>query len=53
MLLLTCPNCSAECAETELAAGGAAHLKRHAARASDADFVTYPFTCNNPKGLHF
>jgi hypothetical protein len=27
MLQLTCPNCGAECAETELAAGGEAHLK--------------------------
>ena len=53
MLLLTCPNCGAECAETELAAGGEAHLKRFAAGASDEDFTGYLFTRKNPKGVHF
>ena len=36
MLLLTCPNCGAECAETELSAGGEAHLKRFGLGADDA-----------------
>jgi len=53
MLLLTCPNCGAECAETELAAGGEAHLKRYAADSSDDDFTGYLFTRKNPKGVHF
>ena len=53
MLLLTCPNCGAACAETELAAGGEAHLKRFAAGSSDDDFTTYLFSRKNPKGVHF
>lgn len=53
MLLLTCPYCGAECAETELAAGGEAHLKRHAEGASDDDFSEYLFTRKNPMWVHF
>ncbi len=53
MLVLHCPNCGADCAETELAPGGEAHLKRHAAGSSDEDFTGYLFTRKNPKGVHF
>ena len=53
MLLLTCPNCGAECTETELAAGGEAHLKRFGPGSSDEDFATYLFQRKNPRGVHF
>ncbi|MGF1502207.1 MAG: sarcosine oxidase subunit delta [Paracoccaceae bacterium] len=53
MLLLTCPNCGAECAETELTAGGEAHLKRMGPGSSDDDFEAYLFTRANPKDVHF
>ena len=39
MLLLTCPNCGAECAETELAAGDEAHIKCFGLGADDAGFI--------------
>lgn len=53
MLLLTCPYCGAECAETELAPGGEAHLKRFGPGSSDHDFTGYLFERSNPKGVHF
>ena len=53
MLVLHCPNCGADCAETELAAGGEAHLKRFGPGASDEDFTGYLFSRKNPKGVHF
>ena len=53
MLILTCPNCGAECAETELAAGGEAHLKRFGPGSSDEDFAGYLFQRKNPRGVHF
>lgn len=53
MLLLTCPYCGAECAETELAPGGEAHLKREAPGSADGDFADYLFYRKNPKGVHF
>jgi sarcosine oxidase subunit delta len=53
MLVLHCPNCGAECAETELAAGGEAHLKRFGPGASDDEFTGYLFSRKNPKGAHF
>lgn len=53
MLLLTCPYCGAECAETELAPGGEAHLKRYGPGSNDMDFSDYLFTRQNPKGVHF
>jgi len=53
MLRLTCPNCGAECAETELAPGGEAHLTRHGPGSTDADFAAYLFERRNPKGVHF
>jgi sarcosine oxidase subunit delta len=39
--------------ETELSAGGEAHIKRIGPGSSDQDFEKYLFGRNNPKGLHF
>ncbi len=53
MLILTCPYCGIDADETELAAGGQAHIKRETVGASDDDFETYMFMRENPKGVHF
>ncbi|OCX61434.1 sarcosine oxidase subunit delta [Thioclava sp. SK-1] len=53
MLILTCPYCGIRAEETELHAGGEAHLKRFGPGASDAEFETYLFARKNPKGVHF
>jgi sarcosine oxidase subunit delta len=53
MLTLTCPYCGVAADETELAAGGEAHLKRFGPGSSDAEFDTYMFARENPKGVHF
>jgi len=53
VLLLTCPNCGAECTETELAPGGEAHLRRAGPGASDEALAEYLFFRDNPKGVHF
>ena len=53
MLLLTCPHCGAECAETELTPGGEAHLVRSGPGSSDDDFAGYLFYRRNPRGVHF
>ncbi|WP_372604093.1 sarcosine oxidase subunit delta [Actibacterium sp.] len=53
MLLLTCPYCGIAADETELAPGGAAHLKRFGPGSSDAEFEAYMFHRDNPKGVHF
>ena len=53
MLILECPYCGVHADETELSAGGEAHLKRHGPDSSDADFETYLFMRSNPKGVHF
>ncbi|HAD27396.1 MAG TPA: sarcosine oxidase subunit delta, partial [Rhodobacteraceae bacterium] len=47
MLLLTCPNCGIAAEETELSAGGEAHLQRYGAGSSDDDFETYMFMRKN------
>ncbi len=52
MLLLTCPYCGVAADETELAAGGEAHLKRFGPGSSDDDFEAYLFLRDNPKGVH-
>ncbi len=52
MLHLRCPYCGADCAETELAPGGQAHLTRRGPEASDEAFADYLFTRENPKGVH-
>ncbi|ASP22428.1 sarcosine oxidase subunit delta [Antarctobacter heliothermus] len=53
MLTFECPYCGVDADETELHAGGEAHLKRFGPDASDDDFEGYLFTRENPKGVHF
>ncbi|SEQ66375.1 sarcosine oxidase subunit delta [Thalassovita taeanensis] len=53
MLTLQCPYCGVQAEETELHAGGEAHLKRFGPGASDEDFEAYLFMRENPKGVHF
>ena len=53
MLILTCPYCGIRCDETELAAGGEAHLERFGPGSSDEEFEGYLFMRANPKGVHF
>lgn len=53
MLILNCPCCGVDADETELAAGGEAHLKRFGPGASDDDFHDYLFARENPRGVHF
>ncbi|KPP88014.1 MAG: sarcosine oxidase delta subunit SoxD [Rhodobacteraceae bacterium HLUCCA08] len=53
MLTLHCPYCGVHCDETELAPGGEAHLTRHGPGSDDADFESYLFLRENPRGVHF
>ena len=53
MLTLTCPYCGVAAEETELHAGGEAHLHRAGPDASDEAFESYMFLRENPKGVHF
>ena len=53
MLTLECPYCGVYAEETERAAGGEAHLKRHGPGSSDEEFDGYMFARANPKGVHF
>lgn len=53
MLTLQCPYCGVQADETELSAGGEAHLKRFGPGSSDDDFHGYLFERENPKGVHF
>ena len=53
MLTLHCPYCGVDAEETELSAGGEAHLKRFGPGSSDDDFEGYLFMRENPKGVHF
>lgn len=53
MLILECPYCGVQAEETELHAGGEAHLKRFGPESTDEDFETYLFHRQNPKGVHF
>ena len=50
MLILKCPYCGVEAEETELAAGGEAHLKRFGPDSSDEEFHDYLFMRENPRG---
>ncbi len=52
MLILKCPYCGVEADETELSAGGEAHLKRETVGSDDAAFEEYLFMRENPKGVH-
>ncbi|KUJ80682.1 sarcosine oxidase subunit delta [Ruegeria marisrubri] len=53
MLILNCPYCGVDAEETELTAGGEAHIKRHGPGSSDDEFHDYLFMRENPKGVHF
>ena len=53
MLIINCPYCGVDADETELAAGGEAHLKRHGPGSSDDEFHGYLFARKNPRGVHF
>ncbi|GHF45081.1 sarcosine oxidase subunit delta [Seohaeicola zhoushanensis] len=53
MLILECPYCGVKADETELSAGGEAHLKRFGPGADDESFEGYLFARENPKGVHF
>ncbi|WP_170402335.1 sarcosine oxidase subunit delta [Ruegeria arenilitoris] len=53
MLILKCPYCGVDAEETELTAGGEAHLKRFGPGSSDDEFHDYLFARENPKGVHF
>jgi sarcosine oxidase subunit delta len=52
MLILKCPYCGVDADETELSAGGEAHLKRETVGSDDAAFEEYLFMRENPKGVH-
>lgn len=53
MLILTCPYCDIACDETELSAGGEAHLTRFGPGSEDEEFESYLFMRENPRGVHF
>ncbi len=53
MLTLHCPYCGIDADETELSAGGEAHLERHGPGSADDTFASYLFLRENPKGVHF
>ncbi|MCB5197883.1 sarcosine oxidase subunit delta [Loktanella sp. TSTF-M6] len=53
MLILNCPYCVRDVDETDLHAGGEAHLKRFGPGSSDDEFEHYLFMRENPKGVHF
>ncbi|MFZ7093417.1 sarcosine oxidase subunit delta [Primorskyibacter sp. 2E233] len=53
MLILECPCCGVQADETELSAGGEAHLKRFGPGSDDDQFEGYLFMRENPKGVHF
>ena len=53
MLILHCPYCGVDADETDLHAGGEAHLKREGPGSTDDDFEDYLFLRENPKGVHF
>ena len=53
MLILECPYCGQNVDETDLTAGGEAHLTRFGPGSSDAEFEGYLFMRENPKGVHF
>ncbi|MEM8537604.1 MAG: sarcosine oxidase subunit delta, partial [Pseudomonadota bacterium] len=51
MLILQCPYCGEMVDETDLQAGGQAHLRREGPGSSDDDFEGYLFLRENPKGV--
>jgi len=53
MLTIQCPYTGVMLDETELHAGGEAHLTRYGPDSSDDEFEGYLFMRENPKGVHF
>ena len=53
MLIIKCPYCGVEAEETELTAGGEAHLKRFGPGSTDDEFESYLFMRKNIKGLQY
>lgn len=53
MLTLKCPYCGVQAEESELHAGGEAHLTRFGPGSTDGEFEAYLFQRENPKGVHF
>lgn len=53
MLTLKCPYCGVDADETELSAGGEAHITRETVGSDDETFENYLFSRENPKGVHF
>lgn len=53
MLKFRCPNCNFVADETELVAGGEAHITRESGSCSDEKFSAYLFYRKNPRGIHF
>jgi sarcosine oxidase subunit delta len=53
MLILHCPYCGVDADETDLHAGGEAHLTRFGPGSSEDEFHDYLFQRANPKGVHF
>lgn len=53
MLTLPCPYCGVQADETELAAGGEAHLRRAGPGSDNDAFEAYLFLRKNPRGVHF
>lgn len=53
MLILDCPYCGVKADETELHAGGEAHIARAEPEAEDEAVEAYLFKRKNPKGVHF
>ncbi|MEP3347640.1 MAG: sarcosine oxidase subunit delta [Litoreibacter sp.] len=52
MLILECPYCGVKAEETELQAGGQAHVTRETVGSDDDAFEQYLFTRANPRGVH-
>ena len=53
MLRFKCTICKTLVDETELTAGGEAHIKRVGPGSSDEEFYSYLFERKNPRGVHF
>ncbi|WP_380052935.1 sarcosine oxidase subunit delta [Falsihalocynthiibacter sp. SS001] len=53
MLTLKCPYCGVQADETELSAGGEAHVSRALPDSDDSTLANYLFYRENPRGVHF
>ena len=53
MLIIKCPYCGVEAEETELTAGGEAHLKRFGPGSSDDEFEELPIYAQKRKRGEF